>query len=239
LTSISSSSLGSIAGAFTLSNLTGLANLNFKALTTVGSISWRSLTAIDTLGFGSTGITSAKNVEISDTFLSSLEGINIASVGKMDINNNRRLSSFTSKLTNLSDILIMQANGLDLSASFPVLAWCANMSISNVSNFEVPSLITVNGSARFDSNYFSRFSAPNMTSTVTGDISFVGNSALNNISLPSITQIGGGLLIANNTALAIVNGFPKLKNVLGAVKLRGSFTEYAPRKQNSFPDFSY
>lgn len=99
------------------------------------------------------------------------------------------------------------------------------MTIANVSDFSAPSLVTVNGSARFDSNYFTSFNAPNLTSTKTGDISFVGNSQLTNITFPVLTAIGGGLLIANNTGLDEITGFPKVKSVGGAVKLRGNFTD--------------
>lgn len=224
LTSLSSSTLQSIGGSFTLTNLTGLSNLQFTALSSVGSIVWQSLTALDTLTFGTPGVTTAKNIEISDTFLSSLDGIDVTSVQNLNINNNHRLSEYTTQLQSLSNIMILQANGLNLKVEMPKLLWIANMSVANVSSFDVPSLNTVNGSARFDSNYFASFNAPNLTSTKSGDISFIGNAQLTNITMPLLTAIGGGLLIANNTKLTNVNGFGALKQINGAVKLRGNFT---------------
>lgn len=214
-----------IGGAFTMRNVTQLAQLTLPSLTRVKSLNWRTLNALDTLSMGPPGLTEAEEVTISDTFLSSLDGIDLSSVKKMDINNNRRLTEFTTQLGNLSDFLNIQANGLQLKVSMPNLKWIANMTIANVTSFSVPSLAVVNGSARFDSNYFSTFSAPNLTATRSGDISFVGNANLKNISLPVLTTIGGGLLIANNTALEAIDGFPALKTVGGAVKLRGSFDE--------------
>jgi hypothetical protein len=206
ITSLTSSSLASVSGEFHMQNLTLLSTLSMLALESVGSISWTSLPALGQLTFGTPGVTTADSVTISDTFLSALTGIDLETVASMDINNNRRLTDFTTQLGNVSTI--------------------AEMTISNVTSFLTPSLAVVNGSARFDSNYFTSLSAPNLTSTKTGDISFVGNANLNNISYPELTSIGGGLLIANNTELQKINDFGSLKEVGGAVKLRGNFTEY-------------
>lgn len=224
ITDLKSTTLQSITGAFNLNRLIGLSNLEFTKLNDVGSINWVSLNGLDTLNFGDVGVTKAKTVEISDTFLSTLKGIDLTTVEDLNINNNGRLDEFESKLINLGNLFNVQANGPNLAVSLPNLVWIANMTIANVTTFSVPSLEVVNGSARFDSNYFTSFAAPNLTSTKSGDLSFVGNSALTNISLPSMTSVGGGLLIANNTALRIVSGFPELKSVFGAVKLRGNFS---------------
>lgn len=214
-----------VGGAFLMQNVTRLSSLELPSLQKVKTLNWRTLNALDVLKIGPPGLIEAEEVTISDTFLSSLDGIDITSVKKMDINNNRRLAEFTTQLGNLSDNLNIQANGNSLKVSMPNLKWIANMTIANVSSFEVPSLVTVNGSARFDSNKFTTFSAPNLTSTRSGDLSFVGNAALTNITLPVLTSIGGGLLIANNTGLHDLTGFPSLKTVGGAVKLRGNFTD--------------
>ncbi|OAA67298.1 GPI-anchored cell wall organization protein ecm33 [Niveomyces insectorum RCEF 264] len=219
-----SSSIAKISGAFHLQNLTTLSTLAFTSLTEVGSVNWVSLTALDVLTF-TAGIKKADSIVVSDTFLSSLDGLDVASAATININNNRRLVEYTSQLGNLTDNLNINANGLDLQVSFPNLIWIANMTISNVSSFSVPSLATVNGSMRFDFNFFKSFSAPNLTQTSTGDISFVSNSGLTNISIPALTSVGGGFLIANNTALQNITGFGKLKTVGGAINLRGNFTE--------------
>jgi hypothetical protein len=225
VTDISSSSIGQITGTFHLQNLTALSNLGFSMLKSVGGINFVSLTAIDTLSFTS-GVSQASKVVVSDTFLSSLNGLNMVSLESMDINNNRRLVRWDSKLTSLSGTLIINANGLNLAVALPSLLWINEARISNVSTFEVPALSVVNDSLRFDSNFFRTFAAPNLTHTEDGDVSFVSNPQLTNVSMPLLTSLGGGLLIANNTGLSKVDGFPLLKTVGGAVKFRGNFTEY-------------
>ncbi|KAK4121327.1 hypothetical protein N657DRAFT_577959 [Parathielavia appendiculata] len=223
LETLTSSDLEKIGGAFTMRNVTLLTALDFSKLTQVQSLNWQSLNRIATLRLGP--ISQAEEVTISDTFLDKLDGIDLESVRKLDINNNMRLQKFTTQLKDLSDSLNIQANGIGLNVSFPNLVWIANMTIANVTDFSVPSLEVVNGSARFDSNYFESFSAPNLTHTESGDISFVGNGELKNMTFPKLTTIGGGLLIANNTGLDKVDFFPELQTVGGAVKLRGNFTE--------------
>ncbi|CAK7265422.1 cell wall protein Ecm33 [Sporothrix epigloea] len=224
VSTLKSGSTTKITGAFHLQNLTTLSTLAFTELTSVGSINWVSLTAIDVLTFNA-GIKTASSITVSDTFLSNLDGLDVVSADTIDINNNRRLVSYTSSLGNLTKLLNINANGLNLQVSFPDLIWIADMTISNVSSFSVPALQTVNGSMRFDSNFFTTFNAPNLTSTQTGDISFVSNAQLKNITLPQLTSIGGGFLIANNTAQDQINGFGKLKSVGGAIDMRGNFTD--------------
>ncbi|KAK4158555.1 hypothetical protein C8A00DRAFT_39266 [Chaetomidium leptoderma] len=219
----SSTSLTTIGGSFQMKNVSSLASVQFSSLTSVKTLEWVSVSRLATLKLGP--LTKADEVIISDTFLNTLDSINLKTTKKFNINNNGQLTKFSTQLESLEDDLNIQANGIDLEVDLPNLVWIANMAIANVTKFSVPSLEVVNGSARFDSNYFASFSAPNLTHTEEGDISFVGNGALNNMTFPKLTAIAGGLLIANNTGLGQVTFFPKLETVGGAVKLRGNFTE--------------
>jgi hypothetical protein len=217
-----SSSVQKIGGNFKLENVTFLNSLQFSELKEAKSIEWVSLTRLDTLSLGP--LEKAENVRLSDTFLNTLDGFALATVKSFKIDNNRRLTKYTSKLKSVEELMV-QANGLDLEVDLPEANWISNMEIANVTKFSVPALKVVNGSARFDSNFFETFSAPNLTHTETGDISFVGNAYLQNMTFTKLTEIAGGLLIANNTGLDRVTFFPKLEKVSGAVKLRGNFTE--------------
>lgn len=228
LQSLQSGTLETIGGAFQLNNVTSLISLVFPKLSEVGSINWVTLNKLPEATFGTPGITKAKSVLIADTFITNLDGINVQSLEDMDINNNHRLHMFSSSIKTLSNALNVQANsldGLDFVMEMPNLEWIANMTIANVSSLSVPSLKVVNGSMRFDSNFFKSFNAPNLTDIKEGDLSFVSNPQLTNISLPLLENIGGGLTIANNTNLGKVNGLGSLADVGGAIKMRGSFDE--------------
>lgn len=222
LISLSANSLTSIKDTFTLTNLTALSTLSMTSLSSVGSIEWQTLPALSSLTF-TNGVKTADSVTISDTHLGSLEGLDLETVGLLNLNNNGRLTDIDLALTSLQENIILQANGQSLKVTMDNLVWASNLTIANVTTFSAASLETVNGSARFDSNYFTSFSAPNLTATSTGDLSFINNADLVSLSLPALTKVGGGLTIVNNTAFQNLT-LPKLSNVGGAVDCGGNFT---------------
>lgn len=225
MTSISADQLSSISGTFDLERLTILSSLQFGSLTAVNGIKWISLPALQSLNFGQ-GIRRANNVEISDTSLTSLDGIELEAVTEMNINNNRYLTEVdVNSLANVTRGLTFAANSVDLKISLPNLESAANLTFINTSDVSMPSLAEVGGSMGFYFGTFESFSAPNLTSTG-NDIAFVSCGSLNNLSCPSLESIGGGFLIANNTDLESISDFPKLKTIAGALDFRGVFDKY-------------
>lgn len=223
--SIESDTIQTIKGKFTLAGLEKLDTLRFDRLSECGEIAWQTLPQLGQLGFGTVGVTKAKKVVISDTFLGSLDGLNLVTVDFMDLNNNGRLLKHTSRLANLTTLLMLQANGRnELQWEMPDLIWAANITVANVSTFTLPKVKEINGSLRFDTNKITTFEAPNLTKAGS-DIAFVGNAQLTNISFPQLTTVGGSLTIANNTRLERLDSLPKLQQVGGAVRLRGNFSE--------------
>jgi len=225
LTGLSSSTLNSIGGAFTLDQNTILSTLSFNSLTSVGMVNWTALPGLQQLTFGQ-GISQASSLLITNTFLQTLEGINLESVSDFNVNNNPYLTSVSTQLANASGLINFQANGRNFSVEFPNLEWAANMSFSNCSEISMPSLAVVNGTLSVKSNFITSLSAPNLTKTGS-DLSIVANSALTNITMGALTTTGGGaLLIANNSALLDIDGFGKLAN-MGALDVTGNFTDVA------------
>jgi len=221
LTTLSSSSIKSIGGDFTLTNLTTLSTLSFAQLTKVGNINWSALPALPSLTFPQS-IGEASSVIITNTFLNTLDGINLKTVNTLNINNNNRLKTFSTQVGNIHDLLNIDSNGKDLDVSFPNLLWAANMTFRNCSSISMPSLATINGSLGFYENYFDSLSAPNLTS-VGSSFAFVANPALANITIPGLKTVGGAFQIANNSALEDIN-FPALTQVGGAIDFSGNFS---------------
>jgi hypothetical protein len=227
LTSFSSASIGQISGAFNFQNLTLLSTLSMTDLTAVGSITFVSLPALSQFTFPSV-ITKASTVQVSNTFLSTLDGINLGTVQTLQVDNNNRLQTFSTQVGNITSSATINANGRNLAVSFPNLIWAANMTFRNVSTISIPSLATVNGSLGFYGNYMSSVAAPNLTSvgnfaTGQGSLAFVANAALANISMPLLNSVGGADQIANNSALNAIS-FPLLATVGGAIDFSGNFT---------------
>jgi hypothetical protein len=225
LTELSADQLGSIGGKFNLQNLTILSTLAFSSLNTVNEIYWQGLPALQGLNFPQ-GVSKAKNVLISNTQLYSLAGIELETIENFDIDNNVYLNTVNvNSITTISGSLTVSNNYKDLDITFDNLQSAKNMTFRNVSSVVMPSLSQVNGSLGFYSDTFQSYSAPNLTST--GGLVFVDCPQLSNISMPKLTLIGGGFLIANNTNLKSIEGFPKLQTVVGALDFAGAFDKYA------------
>ncbi|KAF2013756.1 hypothetical protein BU24DRAFT_424763 [Aaosphaeria arxii CBS 175.79] len=226
ISGISADSLETIKGTFRLDNLESLTSLNFPKLTQVEEIEWTSLSRLDTIGFDSE-VTEADSVKIENTFLSSLKGINLATVKTLKLANNKQINDITMEnLGNVSEILDFSDNNVDVNVSLPNLLWASNMTFRNVSSLDLPSLETLNGSFNLVNNAFLSFKAPNLT-TIGGALSFVSNTELTNLTLPELTEVKENLEIANNTKLHKIDGIPKLKTIRGALDFNGNMSEVA------------
>jgi len=225
LTSLSADSLKRIDGAFDLQDCQILSTLNFPQLNEVDSIEWVALAALQGLSFTNM-VQKANSVSIRNTQLNSLDGINLAMVDTMDIQNNDYLDDITMQLGNVSTELNVYANGRNVSVILPNLEWAARISIANASVVSFPSLASVNGSLGLYSNSFESVQAPNLTD-VGGTLAIVSNNKATNISFPQLTIVTGGLSVQNNTELADVSGFPVLETVGGALDMYGNAIETA------------
>jgi hypothetical protein len=223
LSTLGADSLETIKGDFHLDEVQLLSSLNFPRLTNVENIIWNALANLQTLTFTSS-VKKASIINIQNTQLNSLEGIDLVSVDTFILANNGYLEKVDLQLGNISTQLTLEANSVKLAASFPNLEWAFNMTFRNCASVAIPSLKSINGSMGFYSNNFDSLSGPNLT-TVGGSLSFVSNTQLSNISLPQLTTVNGGFQLANNTELKTVNGFPKLKTVGGALDFYGNMTE--------------
>lgn len=226
LSSLSFGDLKSIGG-FTLNGLTALSQLSFPQLTQVSSLSFIALPALQQLSFGGTGISKANSIEITNTGLSSLQGINnLQSVSTFNVNNNPSLQNISLQVTSINGSLDIEANDgfvSGLTTSFPMLQTARNMTFRNCSSVLLPSLANVSQDLGFYGNTMTSFAAPNLTTV--GGLIFVDNVDLTNISIPELVSVNGSYQIANNTMLKQINGFQKLSSISGALDFNGNFTE--------------
>lgn len=225
ITEITARNLAEIGGTFELSGLTTLSSLNMPALSSVGSIEWTALPVLTELSFTSQ-VEQASNVDISNTGLTSLNGINLMEVDRLVIENNNDLKLMDLQLARITERLSISGNDPGLQVRFPNLEWAFNMTFRECASVELPSLASVNGSMGFFRCSFESFEAPNMTETgPNGSLVFANNTRLTDISLPQLRQIGGTYQIANNTELETIDGFDELRRVEGAIDFSGSFTK--------------
>jgi len=221
MTSLSADSLTSIGKNFELEVVSALTSLNFPSLTSVDSILWEGLPSLSGLSF-TQSVSKAKNVQIVNTNLASLEGINLMEVGTLYLADNLFLEEVNMDLKSVSGQLQLATNGQNLKVTFPNLDTAYNMTYRNVSSLSIPSLKTVKSNFGLYSNFFQSLTAPNLT-TIGGGLAIVSNAKLNKIDFPKFTTLGSGLQIANNTKLKEIDGFEALKTIEGNVDMFGAF----------------
>ncbi|KAJ5133944.1 hypothetical protein N7448_001035 [Penicillium atrosanguineum] len=220
LTGIIAPSLVTITDSFTLSEATLVTELSFSELTTVGEINWEALPALQSLTFPA-GVTDAGDVIITNTGLTSLDGISLETVGKFQITDNTNLKTINiNNLKNATDLVNFAGNWNKLEIEFPNLATASNMTFRNISSVSMPSLEKLKGQLGFWGTEFKSFSAPNLTTTA--DLTFNDNSALTNISMPVLKTVKGGFVVSRNDKLADID-LPELETVTGAIDFSGTF----------------
>jgi len=235
ISSLSSTTIRSIGGTFTLDGLTKLGSIDMGAIREVDSILFNNLPFLTSLMLGSTGLTKASSIKVTDTFLDDLSQFNVAEVASFFITNNNRLTTWDSDLVNISTTLVLQGNGQasgqGIDITMDSLKSAAEMEIASVKSLSVKSLEKVTGSLKFNKNVgLAGFAAPNLTS-VTNDVSFTNNSVLSNITFPLVTSISS-LTITGNTKLTSVVGFPELKTITGSIDIGGAFKKVELPKLN-------
>lgn len=220
---ISADSLEKIDGSLTLDGLTRLYAVDMPKLKTVETIKFNALPNLQNLGF-TAEITDADNVNIQNTALRSLTGINIEQADTIFVANNGYINEISMQLGNISNSLTFANNNEKLAVTLPNLIWATNLTFRFVGSLELPSLETLNGSLGLYNNGFDSFSAPNLTS-IGEALAIVANEQVSNVSFPLLTKITDNLQLANNTNLTTIDGFPKLEKIGGAFDVSGNMSE--------------
>lgn len=229
LAEITFSSLKDVNGTCLMGSLSGLASVNMPALGSVKQLNLTALPVLQLLNFGTVGITKAQSILITNTGLSSLDGLNnLESVDSMDINNNQALQNITmKKVTSITNSLsIVDNNGLTtgLNVDFPLLQTAQNITFRNCSDINLPALANVTDDLGFYGNDFTSFSADNLTTL--RSLILDNNAQLTNASFQSLSSINGSCTITENPILNKIDGFPLLQVIGGALVFSGNFTEY-------------
>jgi hypothetical protein len=226
VTSLSADSLEEIDGDWILDGVQGLSTLSFPQLATVENIRWNAFgNNLVQLDFGRQ-ITKASKIDIQNTQLMSLTGINVETLDTLYIANNRYINNITMQLGNVTEGLVLEANNPEVAVSFPNLLWAFNMTFRNCSSIDIPSLQSLNGSLGLYGNVIESFEAPALIE-IGGALAIVSNTELTNISFPVLKEVKADLQVANNTLLQEVESFPQLKTIGGAFDFNGNFSKIA------------
>ncbi|KAL6707153.1 cell wall protein Ecm33 [Coniothyrium glycines] len=228
---ISASNLDTLDGEMHLDGLTRLYAVEMPLLKNVDSIKFNALPNLQQLTF-TAEVDQASKVDIQNTALRSLTGINIEEVDTVFIANNGYIDEISMQLGNVSTSLTLADNNENVKVSLPNLIWASNLTFRFCGSVSVPSLQTLNGSLGLYNNGFESFSAPNLTS-IGEALAIVANENLSNITFPKLTKITDNLQVANNSRLVEITGFPELVSIGGSFDISGNMTNVETPKLNS------
>ncbi|PMD43059.1 hypothetical protein L207DRAFT_563830 [Hyaloscypha variabilis F] len=219
LTSLNSDTLERLDGNFSLQNMTLLSTLSFPLLTTVVSINFHALPNIAGFTF-TAGLSSVSNVTISNTFLSSLAGINLLNADLVQISNNPHLLNADLPLETSKQGIEFTSNGISLNVTLPQLTTAGSITLNNVSFAFFPSLSFLSGSLSVQGNSITALTADSL-SVVTQDVILTENADLKEVSFQGLLS-AGSIDIEENPLLTTLN-FGKLARA-GDVNIGGNIT---------------
>jgi hypothetical protein len=220
---IGASDMETITGDLTLDTLQRLNGVNFPKLKKVKAIRWNALPNLGDIGF-TAQVEQADAIDIQNTGLKSLAGINIQQAKTLKVANNGYITEIKMQLGNVSTSLDFSNNNKAVIVELTNLIWASNLTFRSCGSVSLPSLEKLNGSLGLYENAFESFAAPNLTE-VGQALAIIGNEQLSNLSLPLVTKINDDLRLANNSALMSVDSLPLLKAVGGAFDISGNMTK--------------
>lgn len=212
-----------IGNRFILKDLTSLNSISFSSLRYVKVVDWKVLPILNVAHFGN-AIKETESVTVSDTSLVEFPGFLSNKLEILDINNNRYLESIYCNVEKITGRLHIAANSKDVRVSLPKLQSAKNVSIHEVLDLDLNNLEEIESSINFVNNLFINLSLPVLKS-IGGTLSLLKNENLGKVEFPNVTEIGGGLMIVNNTKIDRINFYPKLTIIGGAIELVGNIKE--------------
>ncbi|KAK0948252.1 cell wall protein Ecm33 [Friedmanniomyces endolithicus] len=198
LTTISSDSLRSVSNDVILDTLPLLANISLPMWSSVKTIVLNKIPAPNVINMQTT-VQKVTNLYITDTTLETLFGLLLqtSQMENLIITGNQFLQSCWFGVGNITQQATVTNHSAQMTLTLPNLTYAYNMEITNASAVEMPMLQSINQNL---------------------DISY---SAVQNLTLPVLSYVGGDLDVKNNAQLVGIE-MPDLVNVQGNVEISGS-----------------
>lgn len=237
ITDISFNQLQTISGLLEIDACTQLHVIDLSSLTEAEQLSLISLPSLATINLNK-GISKAGTIEVSDTALSSLQGLtNYNTVGTLNINNNKNISSIELPLQTVTDTLTLSFNADECEVKLDQLEWASNLTVQDVLDLSASNLTAVNGTFVLAYNRFDSAKLPELKE-VGGSFQIFANDDLKELSIDKLTDVGGELRLFNNSQLEELS-FNDLETIKGAVNIDGAFGNFTlPNLSEVDGDFS-
>jgi hypothetical protein len=223
LTSLTSSSIASIGGTFSLSNIPLLDTLSFSLLNSTAGINFTALAALGQIGFADP-IAATTITIVNLNSLTTVPNFGAPESGpapSIYLANNGALQSVNISVESVSSLTISSNGGaLGFGVAAGQLTQANNITIQNASTISLDKLTTITGSLDVEYNSITAFSLSSLSSKtpISSSVVLSNNPKLTNLNITGVTSIGGSLLVAGNNALTAVD-FPNLTTVNGDLKV--------------------
>lgn len=224
LVKIEGHKLERIRQTFSLRSLTSLVSIDLSSLKDVRVINWKVLPILNE-ALISNEVNGLSSLTISDTALPIIEGFkNVEDVDVFEINNNRYLESVKANIKHVRQKLSVHANARETELEMPRLISAENITVRDTSSVYFPKLEEVGSSLEFIQNHFTELRISSLK-TVGGTLGIIDNGNLKLANFNNVTDIQGGLMVANNTRLEKIDFFSKLRQIGGAIYFEGKFND--------------
>lgn len=224
ISKVKAENLKYITGAFIMGTLTSLVTLDVPNLVSVNAIEWNVLPILNFAELNPR-IVVTSHIIISDTSLSYIDAFqNIKELEILSINNNRFLETIKTNIVKVHQLLTIHANARDVQLEMPQLMEAENLTIRDTSYIHLPKLEVVYSSFEVIENLVTELNVPNLR-FVGGTLGIIENINLAKADFNNVTEIQGGLMIANNNKLDRIDFFQNLKQIGGAIHFEGTFQD--------------
>lgn len=216
--------LEKIGQIFMLRSLTSLVSIDLSNLREATIVDWKVLPILNE-ALLSNDLGGLKSLTISDTSLPVIEGFkNVEDVDIFEINNNRFLESVKANIKYVRQKLSVHANARETELQMPKLLSAENITVRDTSSVDFPRLEEVGSSLEFIQNHFAELRLSSLK-TIGGTLGIIDNTNLRLADFNNVTDIQGGLMIANNTKLEKIDFFSNLRQIGGAIYFEGKFSD--------------
>ncbi|ORX42893.1 hypothetical protein DM01DRAFT_1296262 [Hesseltinella vesiculosa] len=171
------------------------------------------------------GLHQIEQFSVTDTTLTSIEGMSMPRIKTLTITNNKYLKQFSApNLNRIMSSVTISANSPSLVVGFDKLQELDVGTFRNLAGVSLKGLTMVSGDISFVSNGFDKLSLPAMKRVV-GTLTLSDNKKLKQLSVPELAFLGGALSVVSNLELTSIDAFPKLEEIDGSLDVAGAFHE--------------
>lgn len=222
--------LETITETFQMDRLQSMAMITVPKLASVKEMDLQILPILTHINMES--LKDVKSLRLSDTALTRFSELDTKEMINFDVNNNRYLESLTVNAEVVTDSFHIGGNARTITVNMDQLRKANNITVNRVQTLHMANLEEVSNSVSFIETDLSLLSLPKLT-RVGGTMRIADNRGLLNVTVNSLQDIGGGLLIVNNTVLSNVSFFTNLTVIGGGLDIEGNV------QQTSWPRLKY